>query len=1196
MSQLTLASRLKPEIRLAQAVSLYEADLSADQKARFRADKSRLRDAPPSIRDVMRLTAEIDQAASGKTRCLGPRMVNVLQSVQQFAALGDIIIGGSQNLIACGVWTLVRTSLLLISNHSSYLERLSTVFMEVGRLAPRHERMALLYPRSKDLQSCMCEYFIVVVNLCHKLLKFTQKSSLAQFKASVADGDLKTSQSNLELWATRIRVEVQMLMAEAITDEAVKNSNFRDFSKTLSKSSSYKRQLNMYLKMLDFCSMYDHTVTWKQNRKAGTTRLFCDSAEYKDWKDQSGSVTLVYTASLGSGKSVLLANLVDDLHLHVQDSNVPVVYFFADMISPRRVLASDFQAYIVIDGIDECEYSERRILMEELKRLQDTFAIRLCISLRLEPNKPLEVNTDGLMHTTISPIPDNSSEIGAFIQAELESCIESQRLVVGDPHLILEIRDTLSQRSQGMFLWVVLQIETLCVMDSDHAIRQALEDLPSNLRETFSRILQRSERPGILTQRAVLELITAAHSPLTTEQIREALSVVPGNTVWDPSRLPNDINATLACCGCLITLDEEELTVRLVHSSFKQFLLDEPDYVNLESAHERMTGIIITYLSYDMFGTQLSTTVIPEIKAGSVPATIAETALPSSGNIRNLALKLLRSKCETEFDIGKTLAKARPSRHILNQSHLRSYAQLYWCSHLLKFKGLSRRLSQLLIGLLEAKRLSPVSESIRSFPSYTLLYGFADFRLDLGIWTNRDLWKQTFEPPILHLAVVSGHDLFFDAVINHGGFDINYRDPTVQTAILLAAVTKNVKIFESLLGMESIDVSVKSWLGYTPLHMAVLDSSEDLLKIMIESKKFDLNVQDDTGRRTALHIAVLHRKADLVELLLGSDSIDTSILDETGLGPIHHAARFERSSTVMRILTRSSKVDVNLRDREGRAAIHIAALKEEKQQFAPEYAKSTLAVLLTSERIDANARNKDGMTALHLTMVNIRSDMSTLLLSPKVDVNAKDSDGRTALHKAVVQGKTAHISQLLSRDDCDINARDNEGSTALHLATSYKTAAILLNSEKIDVNAKDATGRTALHIASASSCLPIVTQLLEFNGTDLNAALDGETAIHYAATQVVLGPEVYRVNSTIASKGGRAFTGHTYDTFEVFMRLFKSERVDTALKNDAERTLAHADITVDYLEDCLIVSKDVSKGRIRTAGFEGNTWEGWGVR
>jgi hypothetical protein len=116
-----------------------------------------------------------------------------------------------------------------------------------------------------------------------------------------------------------------------------------------------------------------------------------------------------------------------------------------------------------------------------------------------------------------------------------------------------------------------------------------------------------------------------------------------------------------------------------------------------------------------VFGSQLSTTVIPEIKAGSAPATIAKAALPSSGNIRNLALKLLRSKSETEFDIGKALAQARPSRHISNQFHLRHYAKFHWCSHLLKFKGLSRRLGQLLIGLLEAKRVSPVSESFKVF-------------------------------------------------------------------------------------------------------------------------------------------------------------------------------------------------------------------------------------------------------------------------------------------------------------------------------------------------------------------------------------------------------------------------------------------------------------------------------------------------
>lgn len=111
---LATSSRLKPEIRLAQAVSEFEATLSGEQKAAFRTYKSQTLDSPPDTHDVMRLTAEIDRGASRKAgRCYGPRFTNMLQAVQQFASLGDILIGGSQNLIACGVWSLVRMSLLV---------------------------------------------------------------------------------------------------------------------------------------------------------------------------------------------------------------------------------------------------------------------------------------------------------------------------------------------------------------------------------------------------------------------------------------------------------------------------------------------------------------------------------------------------------------------------------------------------------------------------------------------------------------------------------------------------------------------------------------------------------------------------------------------------------------------------------------------------------------------------------------------------------------------------------------------------------------------------------------------------------------------------------------------------------------------------------------------------------------------------
>lgn len=112
---LAKASPLNPAIRLAQAVSELEADLSHGQKSMFRTLRSQSLSQTPSPRDIMQLTAEVDRRTSKKfsSACFGPRFTNFLHGVQQFATLGDIMVRGSQNLLACGVWSLVRMSLLV---------------------------------------------------------------------------------------------------------------------------------------------------------------------------------------------------------------------------------------------------------------------------------------------------------------------------------------------------------------------------------------------------------------------------------------------------------------------------------------------------------------------------------------------------------------------------------------------------------------------------------------------------------------------------------------------------------------------------------------------------------------------------------------------------------------------------------------------------------------------------------------------------------------------------------------------------------------------------------------------------------------------------------------------------------------------------------------------------------------------------
>lgn len=106
------AARLKPEIRLAQAISLFEASLTGAQKAEFRNSRAHTLESPPNSTDVMRVTADVDHRMKGH-RCLGPRFTNFLSTAQQFAALGDVVVGGSQNILACGIWSLVRMSILV---------------------------------------------------------------------------------------------------------------------------------------------------------------------------------------------------------------------------------------------------------------------------------------------------------------------------------------------------------------------------------------------------------------------------------------------------------------------------------------------------------------------------------------------------------------------------------------------------------------------------------------------------------------------------------------------------------------------------------------------------------------------------------------------------------------------------------------------------------------------------------------------------------------------------------------------------------------------------------------------------------------------------------------------------------------------------------------------------------------------------
>lgn len=159
-----------------------------------------------------------------------------------------------------------------ITRHAGYMEQLSTFFMNLGRTAPRYQNMALIWPKSKTLQTYLSEYFVVVTQLCHHIFKVCHQPLRKKF-TNTMQGPLESFKSNLDIWASAIRDEMHIQTAQLIKSDSEENQKYRESSKSfMSLSRMHQARMSMQ-DLLDKFSRYDYRTTWKQIRKCGNTTL-----------------------------------------------------------------------------------------------------------------------------------------------------------------------------------------------------------------------------------------------------------------------------------------------------------------------------------------------------------------------------------------------------------------------------------------------------------------------------------------------------------------------------------------------------------------------------------------------------------------------------------------------------------------------------------------------------------------------------------------------------------------------------------------------------------------------------------------------------------------------------------------------------------------------------------------------------------
>lgn len=295
---------------------------------------------------------------------------------------------------------------------------------------------------------------------------------------------------------------------------------------------------------------------------------------------------------------------------------------------------------------------------------------------------------------------------------------------------------------------MTFQIDSICRENTDNGILKALEDLPNDLPTTYRRILRRLRDSGSTDPplgKKIFEIVSAARRPLDLEELREAISIEPGNTTWNASKLVNDMEKSLGCCGSLVVIDEELSTVHFAHSSVKQHLETFPNEVDVSEYHIVpkianlvLSEIVVTYLNLDVFQQQLTNyDKASELLSTQDTSRLIRTSLVLPAiTSTTLARKLLKNRKTPQFDVGRELEKVggfrRESKERPLHAHsLLSYAQEQWLSHVGLFGIKNSIVWDLFVGLVQSDS-KPVNRAWTSEDALSISSRFREWVIESG--------------------------------------------------------------------------------------------------------------------------------------------------------------------------------------------------------------------------------------------------------------------------------------------------------------------------------------------------------------------------------------------------------------------------------------------------------------------------------